>query len=221
MREIAGIVVAFVFIFAVIGLAELLVTRRVITPPVGRKTIHISVAHWWLIAMAFHEALWAALVGPVVFIILNYLSYRRQLITAMDAEETNGNLGTVYFPISLLVVVIMTYGFGVPLYVGAIGILVMGYGDGLASLLGMHFGSPQMTLFRSSKSLVGSVTMFVASSLVTLTVVALTPDFSGPIILAAVVTGIVATGIEYATPLGLDNLSVPILTTLFFQGVFV
>ena len=221
MREIAGIVLAFVFIFAVIGVAQLLVSRKAVTPPVGRKIIHISVAHWWLIAMAFHEALWAALVGPIVFIVLNYLSYKRQLITAMDAEETRGNLGTVYFPISLLVVVLMTYGLGVPLYVGAIGILVMGYGDGLASLLGVHFGRAQTTLFRSSKSLVGSVTMFVASSLVTLTVVALTPGYAGPLVLAALLTGLVATVIEYVTPLGLDNLSVPILTTLFFQGVFV
>jgi phytol kinase len=219
MGEIAGIIVAFAFIFAVIGVAQLLVTRKAVTPPVARKIIHISVAHWWLIAMAFHEALWAALVGPIAFIVLNYLSYRGQVVTAMDSDDSSGNLGTVYFPISLLVLVVLTFGGNMPLYVGAIGVLVMGYGDGLASLFGTHFGRPHRTIFRSSKSFVGSVTMFVASSLVTLTVISVSGSFSGSLILAALVTGAVATLIEYVTPFGLDNLTVPILTSLFFAGV--
>ena len=152
MQEIAGIILAFAFIFAVIGVAQFLVTRKAVTPPVARKIIHISVAHWWLIAMAFHEVLWAALVGPIVFIILNYLSYRGQVVTAMDSDESSGNLGTVYFPISLLILVLLTYGGEVPIYVGAVGILVMGYGDGLASLFGTHFGRPHTTVFRGTKS---------------------------------------------------------------------
>ncbi len=220
MQEIAGIILAFAFIFAVIGVAQFLVTRKAVTPPVARKIIHISVAHWWLIAMAFHEVLWAALVGPIVFIILNYLSYRGHVVTAMDSDESSGNLGTVYFPISLLILVLLTYGGQVPIYVGAVGILVMGYGDGLASLFGMHLGRPHTTVFRGTKSFLGSVTMFVASSLVTLTIVSLTDQFTGSLVLAALATGAVATLIEYVTPFGLDNLTVPILTSLFFAGVF-
>lgn len=219
MTDIFGILLAFLFIFAVIAVAQWLVSRELVAPPVGRKIIHISVAHWWLIAMAFHDSLWPAMVGPVAFIVLNYVSYRRHLLEAMDSDATAGNLGTVYFPISLLLLVVLTYGLGVPLYVGAIGVLIMGYGDGLASLFGLHFGRPHTTLFRSTKSLVGSVTMFVASSLVTLTVVALSPAFGGSLILAAILTALVATLVEYVTPFGLDNLTVPILTSLFFAGV--
>lgn len=62
--------------------------------------------------------------------------------------------------------------------------------------------------------------MFVASSLVTLTIVSLTDQFTGSLVLAALATGAVATLIEYVTPFGLDNLTVPILTSLFFAGVF-
>ena len=218
--ELAGIVLAFLFIFTVIGAAQLLVRRQAVSPGVARKIIHISVAHWWLIAMAFHEIVWTALVGPIAFIILNYLSYRRRLVTAMDTEDTEGNLGTVYFPISLLVLVALSFGGPMPVYVGAIGILVMGYGDGLASLFGSHFGRPHETVFHSHKSFVGSVTMGVASSLVTLAVASVAPEFSGSIIFAALSTGVVAMTIEYLTPFGLDNLTVPILTSLFFYGVF-
>jgi phytol kinase len=218
--EIAGIIIAFLFIFAVIGIAQLLVIREVVSPSVARKLIHISVAHWWLIAMAFHEMVWTAMVGPVAFIVLNYLSYRRHLVTAMDTDESAGNLGTVYFPVSLLVLVLLTFGGPMPIYVGALGILIMGYGDGLASLFGAHLGHPHETLFRTRKSFAGSVTMFVASSLVTLAVTSAAPEFGDSIILAAITTGVVAMTIEYITPFGLDNLTVPILTSLFFYGVF-
>jgi dolichol kinase len=47
------------------------------------------------------------------------------------------------------------------------------------------------------------------------------PNAAGWIVVAALATGLVATAIEVFTPLGIDNLTVPILTSLFFYAVFV
>lgn len=234
MSDIVGLVVAYAMIALVIAVAGLLLRARVFTPSLSRKFIHISVSHWWLLAMHFHTAWHWAAIGPVTFIVFNYLAYRTHLLSAMEDPVHRNNLGTVWFPVSLLLMVLLTFAGPIPLYVGGIGILTMGYGDGLASIVGKRWGDARpISLFGGTKSLAGSLTMFIASALV----VALfmlqyhpaggqLPGINarvavGQLLGAAAATAAVAAAVELATPHGLDNITVPLSTALFFYAVFV
>lgn len=219
-----GLAAEFAFIFAVIGLAQVLWRAGLVDSTVSRKIIHIGVSHWWLMAMYFHDGVRFAAVGPIVFIALNAYSHRTRLFAAMEDEAARGNWGTVYFPVSLLVLVVASYAGPMALYVGGIGILILGWGDGLASLLGRTLKSPLIDIYGGRKSLAGTAAMFVASAVVAgaFTFYA-HPSRAGMLAAAlapALITAAAATIVELLTPYGLDNLTVPIVTSFFYSGVF-
>ncbi len=220
-RNLAGLGLSYAGIFLVIALASALLKAGRIRPSASRKIVHISVAHWWLLMMATMDTLWIALIGPVSFIVLNALSLRLRLFKAMEDPRPSRNYGTVYFPISLLVLVLACYARFMPLWVGGIGILIMGWGDGLAALLGEHFGRANTRIFGSVKSAVGAAAMFGASFAVTFAMgLAFDPAAGlGAHLMRAAATAVFATLVELLTPFGVDNITVPILSAFFYQYV--
>ena len=214
MMNVWGLVASYLLIFIVIGISTVLQKKNVLGDEGARKFIHIGVSNWWILAMFFFtddNALWFAMIAPFTFIILNYLSYRLNLLKAME-RGGKGNLGTVYFPISLLILVILTFGVLKNPFIGAVGILVMGYGDGLAAVIGKDFGKHKLAF---GKSLEGSLTMFIASFIVTFVVASFLQPIGVALILAMGVAAL-ATIVELVTPKGLDNLSVPLSASLVF-----
>lgn len=170
-----GLGISYLFIFLVIGCAQVLLARRVLSPGATRKVVHIGVAHWWIIAMATIQDLAVALIGPLSFIAINWISYKGHIFSAMEHEERKKNLGTVYFPIALAVLVLLTWKGPFPRWYGLVAILVLGWGDGVASLLGESFGSRrQARRFNvpgGRKSVIGTIGIFGASMIVTGTIV--------------------------------------------------
>ncbi len=58
--------------------------------------------------MAFFDDFRYAIIPPVAFIVINFISYRGNLIKVMEREEENKDgLGTVYFAISLIPLVFL------------------------------------------------------------------------------------------------------------------
>jgi len=229
VSEIAALFLSFGLIFIIIGIASLLLTLKLVSAEISRKIIHIGVSNWWLLAMFTMEHTLIALIGPVSFIIINYISYRRHLFPAMEDDAPHDNLGTIYFPISLLILVLLCYIGPLSLASGAAGILVMGYGDGAAALVGKHFGRNQISLgpFHTGKTVLGTTTMFIVSYIVIVMVAFFLSPFpqtgpaaagSGPWTWALVVAAAAAL-IELLTPRGLDNITVPIATALLFWMV--
>lgn len=229
MSEIAALFLSFGLIFIIIGIASLLLTLKLVSAEISRKIIHIGVSNWWLLAMFTMEHTLIALIGPVSFIIINYISYRRHLFPAMEDDAPHDNLGTIYFPISLLVLVLLCYSGPLSLAAGAAGILVMGYGDGAAALVGKHFGRIHISLgkLRTGKTVLGTAAMLTVSYIIiVLAALYLSPlppagqaaAGPGPWIWALAVAAAAAL-IELLTPRGLDNITVPIATALLFWMV--
>lgn len=226
MSEVAALFLSFAFIFTVIGIASILLSRGYVSGEVSRKIIHIGVSNWWLFAMMYMSSPLIASIGPVSFIIINFISYKRYLFPAMEDDVPRNNLGTIYFPVSLLILVLLCFAGPLSLSAGAAGILVMGYGDGLAALIGVHYGRHkiQLSFWRSEKSLEGSATMLLASLLV-LTLLTLAapaaPELFGPdgVWPKLILLAFLASLIELVTPRGFDNISVPILTALLFEAL--
>ncbi len=182
-----GLGISYLFIFLVIGIAQLLLKRGVLGAGATRKVVHIGVAHWWIIAMVFIEDLSIALVGPVSFIFINYVSWRKHIFAAMEHEEPRKNLGTIYFPMALTALVLLTWSGLFPRWYGLLAILVLGWGDGSASLVGERYGmryggEPGSERHRLSwmfrrfvvpggrKSVIGTAAMFLATGTVTFVV---------------------------------------------------
>ena len=223
LKNVLGIAASYAFVFCVIASATFLMKRGVLPPSAARKVIHIGVAHWWLIAMATMDDPWVASIGPASFIVINTLAIRFRLLAAMDQGADARNWGTVYFPISLLVLVNLCWRGVLPVWVGGLAVLVLGWGDGLASLVGEGNGARGMRIWGGRKSAAGTAVMFGASFAVTL---AFTLIFSRrfgallPAVGVSAVVAIVASIVELFTPLGIDNITVPLLTAALYAGAF-
>ena len=250
LRDTLGIVASYVFVFGFIGIATILMRRSVLAPSVTRKVIHIGVAHWWLIAMALMDDPWVASVGPASFIAINALAIRFRLLPAMDEGADARNWGTVYFPVSLLILVNLCWRGVVPVWVGGLAVLVLGWGDGLAAIVGERRAQAPLrrrsqihevrsirrtgTAFGPSayartpvpwlrKTVAGSAAMFGASFAVSLCfTLVFNSRFGAPAAALAVsaLTAAAATIVEVLTPLGIDNITVPLATVLLYAGVF-
>jgi phytol kinase len=223
LKDGIGIAVSYAFVFGFIGIATLLMRRKLLAPSATRKVIHIGVAHWWLIAMALMNDPWVASVGPLSFILINALAIRFRLLPAMDQGADARNWGTVYFPVTLLLLVNLCWRGVLPTWVGGIAVLVLGWGDGLAALVGENNGARGIRVWGGRKSAGGTAAMFAASFVVTLVFTLIFNRRFGalsPAIAVAAAVAAVATIVELLTPLGIDNLTVPLATALLYAGVF-
>ena len=203
-NNVLGIVVSFAFIAVIMALSTVLQKLKIIGDEGARKFIHIGVSNWWLIYVIYFDNIWFACVVPAIFIALNYASYKLDLVKAMERDPEEKSLGTVYYPMSLLILVIASTLLHMP-YLGALGIFIMGYGDGLAGLIGKKFGRQKLY---QKKSVIGTATMFTVSLIVSYLILSIyTPDISviGSLLIASVVTFI-----ELLTSSGLDNITVPL-----------
>ena len=90
--------------------------------------------------------------GPASFIVINALALRFRLLPAMDEGADRRNLGTVYFPISLLVLVNLCWRGVMPVWVGGVAVLVLGWGDGLAALVGEGNGAPGISIWGAGRA---------------------------------------------------------------------
>jgi phytol kinase len=215
-----GLISSFAFVLAVLLLSLFIHKRLGLSSAITRKITHIAVSNWWFILYYTMDRLSIALVGPIFFIGFNFLSYRYHLIPAMELKGNRKNLGTVYFPISLLILVILGYSDVIPLYAGGVGILVLGYGDGLAAVIGQTRGKHPIG---RSKTMEGTAAMFIVSLIVIglLSVLWLPALPNATVLLALVLlSSAVATAAELLSPWGVDNITVPVITAAVYYGLY-
>ncbi len=218
MQNIYGLLLSLIYIFAILGIATLFAKYSKGASETSRKIVHILVGNWVFITPFFTD-LWAVLLVPFTFIIINSLSVKYKLIPAM--ERNDDSLGTVYYAISLFILS------GAGFLIGwktlpFIGILIMAYGDGFAPITGQKWGKKKPYSFAPQKSLVGSVTVAFISFIVTLLVIMYYSSKENiyglnlfTIILISFLTAIFSALIELTGVKGYDNLTLPIGSGLF------
>lgn len=204
MKNILGIIVSYIFIGIVIVLAKFF---RKSGEEASRKFIHIMLSNWWFIAMYFFENALCASIVPLSFVIINYISYKKNLISVMERENQDG-LGTVYYALSLLIIAIITFGITKRPEIGLCSILIMGYGDGLAAIIGKKVKSYEYKIRNTKKTLAGSFTMFI----ITFIIIAIFGCTAGANlwIIKSIITAIIVTVIEAVSIKGTDNVTIPL-----------
>lgn len=212
MSNIYGLIISILYIGLVILLSNLFTKA---SKEASRKFIHIMLSNWWIIAMIFFNNVWFASILPAIFIIINYLSYKYDLIKEMERDEsssTEKTLGTVYYAISLLILSITTFGIINKPLVGLIGVLIMGYGDGFAAIAGQSIKSKEFKILGSTKSIAGSATMFIISLIIVSGAFAYLGIHLW--LIKSILISFIVTVFEAVSPKGTDNLTIPLLSSL-------
>lgn len=178
-----------------------------------RKYIHILTSCWIFILVYGMDNWLCMVLGPFLFIFVNgFFVYGGYGVLLGMGDKKRDN-GLIYYPMSLLLLVIL-YASGL-ISSGAImtGVLIMGWGDGLAALIGSRWGKHEYKVYgKYKKSLEGTGAMLFASFLIAYLFGGLSP-------VMAMLLAIVAIGLENITPLGLDNITVPIVSALLTEAL--
>ena len=207
MNNVIGLIVASIYILVIFLTSKLFKKKG---KEVTRKYIHIMLSNIWFISLAFFDNFIIAAILPMLFVIINSLSYKYNLIKIMEREDKKEGIGTVYYAISLTILSLVTFYIDKPI-LALPGILIMGYGDGLAAVVGQNIKSKSFNIFGSTKSIAGSTTMFIVSLIISVLIFAfIGVDY---LIAKSILIAFIATILEAISVKGLDNITVPIIIT--------
>lgn len=207
MSTAIGLLIAYVYIFGIIGLAEGLRRWRGYGTGFTRKVIHIGVGMLsWFLPLLF-DSPWPFAFASLSFVVINLLDWRYGFFSSM-ASSDRSNLGTVYFPLAAGFVAIIFWD-NPPLMVAAL--MPLTWGDGLASVVGERLGQHRYTIWGTTRSLEGSAAFLLAggfSTWLALWLQAGSPELSPTAaLLPALVVAFATTLTEAVSPFGLDNLT--------------
>ncbi len=179
----------------------------------GRKLLHIMVGNIVFILPLFENRWVMVLLAALPFIFLTYLMSPRCSIELDSETSLSGHgLGLVYYSISWTV--LATFFFHRPEII-AVGIIAMSYGDGFASLFGKKFGKHVFPVTGDRKTLEGSLAMLSVISLIIPLVLFYFGAFPEHLIVLPIVI-ITATCAEILSTRGLDNILVPLTTSIIY-----
>jgi phytol kinase len=173
-----------------------------------RKIVHIGTGNvilfaWWLDAPAI-----VGIVASIIASAVTLLSYIFPILPGINSVGRK-SLGTFFYSVSIGILIAWFWYIQQPQY-AALGILIMCWGDGLAALVGQRFGKHKYQLFGLKKSWEGSLTMAVVAFLLSFVILI---GFQSNILVICLVSFVVALFsaiLEAFSPLGIDNLTVPI-----------
>lgn len=212
-----GLIIGTVYIFGIIGLAELLRKWRGYSSGFTRKVIHIGVGMMsWALIFIFTSP-WPFIVMCLLFAVLLYLDYRFVFFPAM-ASQDKSNKGTIYFPLAAAACVLFFWG-EPPLMVAAL--MPLTWGDGLAPVVGKAYGRRAYFVASHMRTVEGSAGFFVFGLLFTWLALWVMP---GPptinpasAFLPALAITVATTAVEAVSIKGSDNLTITAVALLILS----
>ncbi len=217
MSDLLALIISYAYVFAVIGIGEGLRRWWGRSTEFTRKVVHVGVGMWAFGTVLLFEHWYFAVIPPLSFVVLNYISYRGEVFKSVETGE-KGNLGTVYFPISFAIIVCLFWE-RPSLLVASL--MPMTWGDDLAAVLGRRCGRRKYSVLDSTRSVEGSLAMFFFSWLSTfLALLLLSPLDWQANLLDSLAVAAFATLVEALSPWHMDNLTVPLLSAvlLYLMG---
>ena len=207
----------FVYLALLVAIAESL--SRIIPddPELTRKVVHIGSGNVILLAWLFRIEQSVIISAAIIAGIIALVSYVTPILPSINSIGRK-SLGTFFYAVSIGVLA-WAFWQDYPQYT-TIGILVMAWGDGMAAIVGQRFGKHKYQAFGIEKSWEGSGAMATASFLVTLIVLLATQGNSIQTWLTGLFVAAIATTLEAFSKLGLDNLTVPIVSGVICYGCY-
>lgn len=102
---------------------------------ISRKVIHISLFALWFFVDAFFKLTIHQIVVPLVFLLINLLSYKFKFFKSIERDVDNSP-GTVYFAVAISLIAIISFFVHETYDYVYYGVAALTLGDGFASLFG-------------------------------------------------------------------------------------
>lgn len=201
ISDFIGLALVYLYVAILLIISETVLKKY---PRISRKFLHIMVGNIIFILPLFKTWWVITFLAAAPFIVLTFLMSPYSPIKAIrdKLSESGHGLGLVYYAISWTILALLFYD---KPWIIAVGIAAMSYGDGMASLIGENFGKRKYNLTGDTKSVEGSISMFLVLILalaIVLTYYAVPFSF-----ISLAIVAFVATVLEAITPKGLDNIS--------------
>ena len=228
LQDALALVLTVVAIQALVLVNGVLQKKNLLPTYITRKIIHIFAAPifvlcWLLYSGAPTSRFFAAIV-PLAFIIqfaaigLGWRkdeAFVKSMSRSGDPRELLG--GTMHYAVVMLIVVLLFFTNGSPKtsFTPAAMIILgaLAGGDGLADIIGRRYGGRSFGVGGSTKTLTGSLAMFIGSLLMSLTLLAAfslrLPFGPSVFLMPALLLSLLATLVEAFSPKGLDNYTIP------------
>ena len=218
--DVLALIVVYIYVAVIFVIAELVLKTK---PEVSRKFLHIMVGNM-IFAMPFFSDPWVMvwfLTLPIT-VVLFFLTEYSPIKIDNSVTESGHALGLFFYAgiWTVLIAVFSNY-----LWIVALAIVPMVYGDGFAALIGQKFGRIKYKVFGGTKSLEGSLTMFVVTTVMSVfvwmvftSIGCVMPEFNIVYILAISAVATICEALSYG---GIDNLTVPALTSILYYLVAV
>ena len=179
----------------------------------SRKIVHIGSGFVLPLAWFVQIPTVVAVTAAATATLIAFINHRWRLIPAVE-DVDRSSYGTVAYGLSITLLLIWFW----PHHPDAVvvGVLVMALGDGLAGLIGRQIQSPNWSIAGQTKSLLGTSVMAGVSFSVlfmTATWMGLSPQLWSFTLITSI-----AVLLEQFSILGLDNLSVPIVTATLWAA---
>lgn len=210
--EVIAIIASFFYFFVILYVAQKIGKNL----ELSRKFAHIMIGNWYVIAILLFRTLIHSLIVPAFFAFLSIYSIcfkgKANIITSLLRKEQGSGLGIILFPISLMIILTISfinYNSFVP---GGIGVMALTYGDSAAALIGKKFPILSFSIGKRKKTLSGCMAMFFFSMISILAFGRLFYLYLPVKItfLPLLFFSITAVIVEMITPFGIDNLSIPV-----------
>ena len=227
--DVLALIVVYIYIVIIFVVAEMVLKTR---PEVSRKFLHIMIGNM-IFAMPFFSDPWVMvwfLTLPIT-IVLFFLTEYSPIKIDNSVTESGHALGLFFYAEiwTLLIAIYFMFSpandFKFFIWIVALAIVPMVYGDGFAALIGQKFGKIKYKVFGGTKSIEGSLTMFVVTTvmsvfvwMVFVSIGCTMPEFN---IVNIIMISLVATLCEAFSYGGIDNLTVPAITSILYYLVAV
>lgn len=189
-------------------------------PEVSRKVVHIGTGNVILLAWWLQIPGWVGICAGIFAAAIAVISYQIPILPSINSVGRH-SLGTFFYAISIGLLIAWFWPLASPEY-AVLGILVMAWGDGLAAVIGQRFGKHRYQLWGVNKSWEGSLTMWLVSYAVSSLILLVAEGNLWQIWVVSAVVASVATGLEFFSKWGVDNLTVPLgsAAVAFFLNQF-
>ena len=209
--DLLSVILSFLYVFFIIFLAYISYRKLGWKGESVRKLIHILVSCWIFVPVYAMTDSLCMLIGPIAFTFINLWFVLSGSSSHLGMEDRKRNNGLIYYPISLLVLVFLYSCNRLSGTAIIAGILMMGWGDGSAALVGSKWGSHSYYVYKDcNKSLEGSAAMLAVCFLILIL-------FTDIPLFWALLASLAVVSIENMTPLGFDNLTVPLAGALLVE----
>jgi len=176
-----------------------------------RKIIHIGIGPLIPIALFLKIDQNSALIFTGIISLMVLINYVYKILPIIEDVDRK-SYGTLFYCLSLFILISLFWNKD-PFSL-ITGFFIMTFGDGLAALIGKNFHSRSWIFFKQKKSLFGTLTMFLTSLLV---VVSLGYSQQSSFNISYFAIALLATFLEQFSVLGIDNFIVPITSALCFN----